>query len=66
LRETDKRKKKKKKKGPQCYKCKEWGHVRRDCADLKWKDVENVVASRKDDSESDSDVLILSSEKSCN
>ena len=29
-RETDK---KKKKKGPQCYKCKDWGHVRKDCPD---------------------------------
>jgi hypothetical protein len=60
-RETNK---KKKKKGPQCYKCKDWGHVRKDCPELK-KGVANIVVSKKDDSDSDGDLLVLSSEKSC-
>jgi hypothetical protein len=40
--------------------------VRRDCLNLKWNNVANVVASGKVDSKSDYDILVLSSEKSCN
>jgi hypothetical protein len=54
----------KKKKGPQCYKCKDWGHKRVECLKLK-KDsgTASVMIARQDDS--DSDVLTVSSEKSC-
>jgi hypothetical protein len=40
--------------------------VRRDCLNLKRNNVANVVASGKVDSKSDYDILVLSSEKSCN
>jgi hypothetical protein len=55
-----------KKKGPQCYKCKEWGHKRAECSELK-KDsgTAGVMIARQVDSDSDGDVLIVSSEKSC-
>jgi hypothetical protein len=56
----------KKKKGPQCHKCKEWGHKRVVCLELK-KDsgTASVMIVRQDDSDSDGDVLTMSSEKSC-
>ena len=56
----------KKKKGPQCYKCKGWGHIKAECPELK-KDggTASVAIARKDDSDSDGDVLTVSSEKSC-
>lgn len=59
--------KKKKKKGPQCYGCKEYGHLRRDCPELKKGGTASVVFSKKkDDSDSsDGDVLTVSSERSC-
>ena len=56
-----------KKKGPLCFKYKGWGHVKRDCPELK-KDggsVSVVIANKKDDSDSDGDLLTVSSEKSC-
>jgi hypothetical protein len=56
----------KKKKGPQCFKCKEWGHKRAECPELK-KDsgTASVMIARQDDSNSDGDVLTVSTEKSC-
>ena len=60
-RETNK---KKKKKGPPYYKCNDWGYVRKDCPELK-KGMANIVVSKKDDSDSHSDLLMLSREKSC-
>jgi hypothetical protein len=57
-----------KKKGPRCYKCKDYGHVKRDCPELK-KDggsVSVVIANKKKhDSDSEGDLLTVSSEKSC-
>jgi hypothetical protein len=55
-----------KEKGPQCYKCKEWGHKRAECPELK-KDsgTASVMIARQDDSNSDGDILTMSSEKSC-
>jgi hypothetical protein len=57
-----------KKKVPQCYKCKGWGHVKRDYPELK-KDrgsISVVIANKKkDDSDSNGDILTMSSEKSC-
>jgi hypothetical protein len=55
-----------KKKGPQCYKCKERGHKRAECPELK-KDngTASVMIAKQDDSDSDGDVLTMSSEKSC-
>jgi hypothetical protein len=57
-----------KKKGPWCYKCKGCGHVKRDCPELK-KDggsISVVIANKKKyDSDSDGDILMVSSEKSC-
>jgi hypothetical protein len=56
-----------KKKGLQCYKCKGWGHVKKDCPQLK-KDggsINVVIAKKKDDSDSDGDLLTVSSENSC-
>lgn len=56
-----------KKKGPQCYKCKEWGHKKAECPKLKkGSGIANVMIARKqDDSDSDGDILTVSSEKSC-
>jgi hypothetical protein len=56
----------KKKKGPQCYRGKEWGHKRAECPELK-KDSgpASVMIARQDDSDSDGDILTVSSEKSC-
>ena len=55
-----------KKKGARCFKCNGWGHVKRDCPKLK-KDGGSVVIAnkKKDDSDSDGDLLTVSSEKSC-
>jgi len=63
----DKKGKKKKKKEPQCYECKGWGHIRRNCPELKkgGGTVSVVIANRKDDSESNGDLLTVSTEKSC-
>ena len=63
----EKKGKKKKKKGPLCYKCFNYGHIRKDCPELK-KDggtANVVIANRKDDSDSDGDLLTVSTEKSC-
>ena len=57
-----------KKKGPQCYKCKGWGHKKAQCPELKkgGGTASVVIANKKqDDSDSDGDVLTVSSEKSC-
>src|SRR5438132_1450365 len=60
-------KKKKKKKELQCYECKGWGHIRRNCPELKkgGGTTSVVIANRKDDSDSDGDLLTVSTEKSC-
>jgi hypothetical protein len=55
-----------KKKGPQCYKCKEWGHKRVECPKLmKDSGTASAMIARQDDLDSDGDVLTVSSEKSC-
>jgi hypothetical protein len=55
-----------KKKGPQCYKCKEWGHKKAECPELKkGSGTASVVIASQDDSNNDGDVLTVSSEKSC-
>ena len=56
-----------KKKGPQCYKCKGWGHKKAECPDLKkgGGTASVVIAKKQDDSDSDGDVLTTLSEKSC-
>jgi len=56
-----------KKKGPRCFKCKGWGYLKRDCPQLKndGGSVSVVIANKKDDSDSDGDLLTVSSEKSC-
>jgi len=56
-----------KKKGPKCYKCKRWGHKEAECPELKTGGVTAsvVIAKKLDDSDSDGDVLTVSSEKSC-
>jgi hypothetical protein len=54
------------KKGPQCYKCKEWGHKRAECPELKNDSgTTSVMIARQDDSDRDGDVLTVSIEKSC-
>jgi hypothetical protein len=55
-----------KKKGPQCYKCKEWGHKKAECPELKkGSGTASVMITRQDDSDSEGDILTVSSEKSC-
>ncbi|CAO2142897.1 unnamed protein product [Urochloa humidicola] len=53
----------KKKRGPQCCKCKGWGHKKTQCSELKKSGgTASVVVTRKDDSDSDcGDSLIVSS-----
>ena len=57
----------KKKKGSQCYKCKGWGHKKAECPELKTGGgtASVVIAKKLDDSDSDGDILTVSSEKSC-
>jgi len=56
-----------KKKRPQCYNCKGWGHKKAECPKLKkgGGTASVVIAKKQDDSDSDSDILTISSEKSC-
>jgi hypothetical protein len=56
-----------KKKGPRCFKCNDWGHIKKNCPELK-KDggsISVVIARKKDDLDSNGDILTVSSEKSC-
>lgn len=46
-----------KKKGPQCYKCKGWGHKKAKCPELKKTSV--IIAKKQDDSDCDGDVLTI-------
>ena len=54
----------KKKKGPQCYKCKGWGHKKAECPELKkgGGTASVMIAKKQDDSDSDGDILTVSSE----
>ena len=63
----EKKGKKKKKKGALCYKCFNHGHIRKYCPELKkdGRTANAVIANRKDDSDSDGDLLTVSTEKSC-
>uniref|UniRef100_A0A453RW19 CCHC-type domain-containing protein n=1 Tax=Aegilops tauschii subsp. strangulata TaxID=200361 RepID=A0A453RW19_AEGTS len=54
---------KKKKKKVQCYRCKDWGHIKRECPELKGGASANA-ATRGDDSDSSSDVLVVSNRRS--
>lgn len=54
---------KKKKKKVQCYRCKEWGHIKRECPELKGGASANL-ATRGDNSDSSSDALVLSDRRS--
>ena len=56
-----------KKKEPQCYKCKGWRHKKAECPELKkgGGTASVMIAKKQDDSDSDGDVLTVSSEKSC-
>jgi len=56
-----------KKKGPQCYKCKGWGHKKGECPELKkgGGTASVMIAKKQDDSDSDGDILTVSSEKCC-
>ena len=56
-----------KKKGLYCYRCKGWGHKKAECPEIK-KDggtASVMIAKKRDDSDSDGDLLTISSEKSC-
>ena len=50
------RQRRKKKKKVQCYKCKLWGHYKRDCPDLNGGSSANVTTF---DDDSDSSVLVV-------
>ena len=56
-----------KKKGLHCYRCKGWGHKKAECPELKkgGGTASVMIAKKRDDSDSDGDVLTISSEKSC-
>ena len=54
---------KKKKKKVQCYRCKDWGHIKRECPELKGGASANA-ATHGDGSDSDSDVLVVSNRRS--
>ena len=56
-----------KKKGPQCYRCKGWRHKMAECSELKkgGGTASVMIAKKQDDSDSEGDVLTVSSEKSC-
>src|SRR6266542_6061568 len=60
-------KKKKKKKGPLCDKCFNHGHIKKDYPELKkgGGTASVVIANRKDDTDSDGDILTVSTEESC-
>src|SRR6266540_3240939 len=60
-------KKNKRKKGPLCYKCFNLGHIKKDCPELKkgGRTASVVIANKKDDSDSNDDLLTVSTEKSC-
>ena len=64
---SDEKKGKKKKKGPLCYKCFNHGHIKKDYLELKKDEgtASVVIANRKDDSDSDGDLLTVSTEESC-
>ena len=53
-----------KKKGPQCYKCNGWGHKKAECPELKkgGGTASVMIAKKQDDSDSEGDVLTVSSE----
>ena len=54
---------KNKKKNIQCHKCKQWGHMRKDCPELNGGASANK-ATHGDDSDNSSDVLIVSDRRS--
>jgi len=54
---------KNKKKKVQCHKCKKWGHIKKDCPDLKDGSSANI-ATHGDDSDSSGDVLLVSNRRS--
>jgi hypothetical protein len=54
---------KKKKKKVQCYRCKEWGHMKRECPELKDGASANL-ATHGGDSDSSSDALVVSDRRS--
>ena len=54
---------KKKKKKVQCYKCKEWGHIKRECPELKGEASANL-STNGGDSDSSSDALVVSDRRS--
>ena len=47
----------------QCYRCKDWGHIKRECPELKVGASANV-ATHGDGSDSDSDVPVVSNRRS--
>ena len=49
--------KNKEKKGPQCYKCKEWGHMKMDCPEYKKAKASANMVAQDSSSESSDDVL---------
>src|SRR3989337_2617649 len=51
------------KKKVQCYRCKDWGHIKRECPELKGGASANA-ATHGDGSDSDSDVLVVSNRRS--
>ena len=53
---------KKKKKKVQCYRCKDWGHIKRECPELKGGASANA-ATHGDDSDNSSDVLVVSNRR---
>ena len=63
----EKKGKKKKKKGPLCYKCFNHGHIKKYCPKLKkgGGTASVVIANRKDDTDNDGDILMVSIEDSC-
>ena len=50
--------KNRKKKKVQCYKCKQWGHMKRDCPELNGGSSANI-ATHGDDLDSDGEVLLV-------
>ena len=56
-----------KKKGLHCYRCKGWRHKKTECPEIKkgGGTASVMIAKKRDDSDSDGDLLTISSEKSC-